>query len=259
MVGQVGAGKSSFFNSINSVFRGNMTSQAIAGTAGKSVTTQFRTYTINAGKGGAPVPLVLCDTMGLEEDDSSGLDPDDVISICKGNVQDRYQFSQSSSLQEGTPGYKKHVSLKDKIHCVVYVVDANRVSLMGQKLLNKFCTIRKKANQMGVPQVLLMTKIDEACPLVAKDVKSVYRSVYLQNKAREVSESLGIPLSCIVPVKNYCSEMELDTELDILLLSAVDLMLNYADSFFDNLPPQDQEETEQPKLSQSIKNNNVVV
>lgn len=40
MVGPVGAGKSSFFNSINSAFRGNMTSQAIAGTAGKSVTTQ---------------------------------------------------------------------------------------------------------------------------------------------------------------------------------------------------------------------------
>lgn len=40
LVGPVGAGKSSFFNSINSAFRGNMTSQAIAGTAGKSVTTQ---------------------------------------------------------------------------------------------------------------------------------------------------------------------------------------------------------------------------
>ena len=40
LVGPVGAGKSSFFNSMNSAFRGNMTSQAIAGTAGKSVTTQ---------------------------------------------------------------------------------------------------------------------------------------------------------------------------------------------------------------------------
>lgn len=40
LVGPVGAGKSSFFNSINSLFRGNMTSQAIAGTAGRSVTSQ---------------------------------------------------------------------------------------------------------------------------------------------------------------------------------------------------------------------------
>lgn len=40
LVGPVGAGKSSFFNSINSIFRGSMTCQAIAGTADKSVTTQ---------------------------------------------------------------------------------------------------------------------------------------------------------------------------------------------------------------------------
>lgn len=46
LVGPVGAGKSSFFNSINSVFRGNMTSQAIAGTAHKSVTTQVPTQVL---------------------------------------------------------------------------------------------------------------------------------------------------------------------------------------------------------------------
>lgn len=40
LVGPVGAGKSSFFNSINSAFRGNMTCQAMAGTADRSVTHQ---------------------------------------------------------------------------------------------------------------------------------------------------------------------------------------------------------------------------
>jgi len=43
LVGPIGAGKSSFFNSVNSAFRGNMTSQAITGTAGTSVTTQVPT------------------------------------------------------------------------------------------------------------------------------------------------------------------------------------------------------------------------
>ncbi|XP_070835727.1 interferon-induced protein 44-like [Chaetodon trifascialis] len=234
LVGPVGAGKSSFFNSINSVFRGNMTCQAIAGTAGNSVTTQFRTYTIKAGKGGGALPLILCDTMGLEDKADAGLDIEDIASIYKGHMKDRCQFSPSTPLQADAPSYRRNASLNDMIHCVVYVVDTCKVSLLSQKMLDKFAAIRKKTNQLGLPQILLMTKIDEACPLVADDLKNVYRSVYIQRKARELSESLGIPLSCVLPVKNYSGELDLDQETDILLLSAVEQMLNYADSFFAN-------------------------
>lgn len=240
LVGPVGAGKSSFFNSINSLFRGNMTSQAIAGTAGRSVTSQFRTYTIKAGKGGGAIPLILCDTMGLEEKDDAGLDIEDLVNIYKGHIKDRYQFSPSNPLLADAPGYKKKVTLNDRIHCVVYVVDTCKVSLLSQKMLDKFAAIRKKTNQLGIPQILLMTKVDEACPLVAEDLKNVYRSVYIQKKARDLSESLGIPLSFVLPLKNYNEELELNQDTDILLLTAVEQMLNYADSFFEDQEPSDQ-------------------
>ncbi|XP_040917055.1 interferon-induced protein 44-like [Toxotes jaculatrix] len=241
LVGPVGAGKSSFFNSINSAFRGNITSQAIAGTAGTSVTTQFRTYTIKVGKGGGAVPLILCDTMGLEENTGAGLDIEDLVSIYRGHVKDRYQFSPSAPLLENAPGYKKHVTLNDMIHCVAYVFDTCKVSLLTPKMLDKFAAIRKKTNQRGIPQILLMTKVDEACPLVAEDLKNVYRSAYIQTKARELSESLGIPLSCVLPVQNYSEELNLDQDTDILLFTAVEQMLNYADSFFENQDVEDHE------------------
>ncbi|XP_027130861.1 interferon-induced protein 44 isoform X1 [Larimichthys crocea] len=242
LVGPVGAGKSSFFNSINSAFRGNMTCQAIAGTGDKSVTTQFRTYNIKAGKGGVPLPLILCDTMGLEEKADAGLDMEDLVSIYKGHVKDRYQFSPSNPLLADAPGYKQRVTLNDMIHCVVYVIDACKVSLLTTNMLDKFAAIRKKTNQLGLPQILLMTKIDEACPLVAEDLKNVYRSVYIEKKARELSDSLGIPLSCVLPVKNYSGELDLNLETDILLFSAVQQMLNYADSFFENQVIEDQDQ-----------------
>lgn len=54
---------------------------------------QFRTYTIKAGKGGGVVPLILCDTMGLEENADAGLDIEDLVSIYKGHIKDRYQVS----------------------------------------------------------------------------------------------------------------------------------------------------------------------
>lgn len=40
LLGPIGAGKSSFYNSVNSVFRGHVTSQAISGRSSTSVTTQ---------------------------------------------------------------------------------------------------------------------------------------------------------------------------------------------------------------------------
>lgn len=57
---------------------------------------------------------------------------------------------------------------------------------------------------------------------------------YLCNQARELSEALGIPLSCILPVKNYSEELDLDQDTDTLLFGAVQHMLNFADNFFEN-------------------------
>lgn len=70
-------------------------------------------------------------------------------------------------------------------------------------------------------------------------------------QARELSEFLGIPLSCVLPVKNYSEELELDQDTDILLLTAVEQMLNYADSFFENQVIEDQEGIEQMDLYRS--------
>ncbi|XP_028995811.1 interferon-induced protein 44-like [Betta splendens] len=251
LVGQIGSGKSSFFNSLNSIFRGNMTYQANAGIEdGKSVTTQFRSYSIKAGKGGGAIPLILCDTMGLDESADLGIDVDDIISVCKGHVKDRYQFSPAAPLQENSLSYRKHVTLNDLISCVVYVVDTCKVSVLGQKMLDNFAAIRKRTNLLGIRQILLMTKVDEACPLVAKDLKNIYRSVYIQQMARRLSDSLGLPLSNVIPVKNYSDELDLDQDIDILLLGAVEQMLNCSDSFFENLDI-DEQQNDQEELYRS--------
>uniref|UniRef100_A0A4W5KNQ1 TLDc domain-containing protein n=1 Tax=Hucho hucho TaxID=62062 RepID=A0A4W5KNQ1_9TELE len=225
LVGPVGAGKSSFFNSINSVFKGHVTGQANTGSVGTSLTTQFRTYSIKAEQGGKALPLVLCDTMGLEEGPSAGLDTDDITSILKGHVQDRYQVIQPVHW----PG------LKDTIHCVVYVLDACKVTLVSAKMVDKLAAIRKGINKLGVPQLVLLTKVDEACPLVREDLTNIYLSHYIERMTREVSVCLGVSQSCVLPVKNYSREFELDIHTDILLLTAVVQMLRYTDDYFDGI------------------------
>ncbi|XP_061099783.1 interferon-induced protein 44-like isoform X1 [Conger conger] len=235
LVGPVGVGKSSFFNSINSIFRGHVTSQAIAGSAVKSLTSQFRSYRVKAGREGKPLPFVVCDTMGLEAAAGEGLHLDDITSILRGHVVDRYQFNPRVPLLPDSLGYRKNPSLCDMIHCVVYVLDSTKLNQMTPKLWEKLTDIRSKVNLLGVPQLVLMTKVDEACHHVGVDLKQVYSSHFIDRKVQELGVFLGIPISCIIPVKNYSQELELDPSTDLLLLSAVQQMLRFADNYFDDI------------------------
>ncbi|XP_013862748.1 interferon-induced protein 44 isoform X1 [Austrofundulus limnaeus] len=235
MIGPVGAGKSSFFNSINSVFRGHVTSHAISGSSTTSLTTQFRTYTLKDGRERKPLPIILCDTMGLEESKGAGLDIDDISSILTGHLPDLYRFNPAVPLHSEAHNYQKSPGLKDKIHCVVYVIDACKISIMPSKLEEKLEAIRRKVNLLGILQLVLLTKVDEACPSVKEDLRNIYKSGYIKEITQEVSARLGVPQYCVLPVKNYSEELELDINCDILLLSAVIQMLRFAENYFEEL------------------------
>ncbi|NP_001038683.1 interferon-induced protein 44f5 [Danio rerio] len=237
MIGPVRAGKSSFFNSINSIFMGRMTSKAMSGSAGTSLTTQFRTYPIKDGREGKPLPFVLCDTMGLEEQSGAGLDIEDISSILQGQIPDRYKFNPVTPCQPDEQKSTRPASLQDKIHSVVYVIDATKISLMSEKPEEKLSAIRKKINSLAIPQVVLMTKVDEACPDVQENLQSVYASSYIKTKVQEVSSRLGVPVSCVLPVKNYSQELELELNCDVLLLTALQQMLNFAEDYLDDVAP----------------------
>ncbi|XP_077866007.1 uncharacterized protein LOC100377780 [Saccoglossus kowalevskii] len=232
MLGQIGAGKSSFFNTINSIYRGHVTSQANMGSAPHSLTTKFRAYEVRSSRGGDPLNFRLCDTMGLEE--SMGLDVTDIPYLIDGNIPDRHQFNPAVRITPDVSGFDRNPTLASKIHCVVYVVDCSTVSVISSKIIEKLAAIRTHINQRGIPLIVLLTKIDTACPYVNRDTSMVYRSKYILEKVDELSYKLGVPKSSILPVKNYESELELDTKIDILALSAIRQMLRFSDNFFDD-------------------------
>uniref|UniRef100_A0A7M4FIF5 Interferon induced protein 44 like n=1 Tax=Crocodylus porosus TaxID=8502 RepID=A0A7M4FIF5_CROPO len=234
-VGPVGAGKSSFFNSVNSVFRGYVTNQAITG----SDDTSYRLYPVKDGRDGKALPVIFCDTMGLEEKLGCGLEINEITNIIKGHIPDRYQFNPAVSICQDSPGYIKNPALKDQIHCVVFVVDGCKIEILSDTLEQKLKLVRKKVNQLGVPQLICLTKVDELCPLLEDNLAYVYRSKTM----RVASAKFGIPLSQIVPVKNYCSELELTCNIDILILSALRQMIRLADSYLDNFTYEEPKKT----------------
>ncbi|XP_036386701.1 interferon-induced protein 44-like [Megalops cyprinoides] len=236
--GPVGAGKSSLIKSINSIFQGEITNVALADSdiGGDSFTKTHKTYFIEDRSAGSKYAFAFNDTVGLEE--SGGVNKQDILLVLKGHVKDGYKFNSESPLSEDDPYYNNIPSLEDQVHCLVTVLATDTLSFMPKELIRKLRDIRLEASNMGIPQVVLLTRVDEACELVKKDVRNVYTSKYIKQQIEKCSALLGTPMNCILPVKNYHNEPELINDLDELLLKALKHIINFANDYtqFRQLP-----------------------
>ncbi|XP_057186830.1 interferon-induced protein 44-like [Triplophysa rosa] len=197
VAGPIGAGKSSFINSVNNVFQGRITSDAPASSSsshGESFTTKLKGHYISRGK----IPLVFVDIMGLEPEALAGSQPEDIIKAVYGHVKDGYKFDKSKPLSHKDQQYTSDPSLSDQAFCLVYVLPANTVSMTDDKLFDKLKIIRHRISEKAIPQVIVMTKVDEACPLVNKDLKKIYYSKKIKEKMQMCHDKNS---SCLF----YCS------------------------------------------------------
>ncbi|XP_073329480.1 interferon-induced protein 44-like [Pagrus major] len=236
--GPVGAGKSSFINSVSSVLRGRMTIPALASntTSDRSFTTKYETHKIRKGKGNPQTfyPFVFNDVMGLETGSGSGAHPEDIKLAMKGHVREKYKFSPASSLSSDDPGYNPEPSADDKVHVLVCVISANSAETKNP-VLQKMAAIREAASNLGIPQMAIITNIDGACGETEKDLKNVYKSKHVKKKMNDFSAAVGIPMNCIFPVKNYSEEIDINDDVDSLILSALRRMIDFGDDFINKI------------------------
>ncbi|XP_036413164.1 interferon-induced protein 44-like [Colossoma macropomum] len=230
--GPVGAGKSCFINSVQSVFHGEIKTRAFEqSNAKKSCTKTYKAYT-TTNRNSETLPFVFNDIMGLEQNDEDGIHPDDVVNALLGHIKDGYKFNPASPLSDEDAGYIREPSLKDKVHCLVSVVPAGSISQMDIGVINKMEVVRKKAISLGIPHVVVMTKVDDdVCPLVNKDLKQIYRSRKIKEKMQICSNILGPPMKCIFPVSNYHEENNMNDTKDVLILAALLQIVKFAKDY----------------------------
>ncbi|XP_037543088.1 interferon-induced protein 44-like [Nematolebias whitei] len=238
LYGPVGAGKSSFIDSVSSILRGRMAIPALASctTSDKSFTKKYETHKFSKGRGSSKTfyPLVFNDIMGLEDGTNCGVHAQDIILALKGHIKEGHKFNPVSPVSEGDSGYNPNPSPDDRVHVLACVISANSPQI-NTSVLEKMRSIREKASDLGIPQMAILTNIDGACPETEKDLRNVYRSKHLRKKMTDVSAAVGIPMNCMFPVKNYCEEIQLKNEVDILILSALRKMVDFGDDFIENL------------------------
>ncbi|KAI4891317.1 hypothetical protein NFI96_033516 [Prochilodus magdalenae] len=233
--GPIGAGKSSFINSLDTVLQGCNTASALVDAAsGTSFTIKYKVHRLKKDGPGSFYPFVFSDIMGLEPGSSQGVHTDDIISILEGHVMNGYTFNAACPLTKKNPKYNHNPSLKHKIHCLVSVVPADKISLMSEELIQKMKVIREKARNLDIPQVVIMSKVDMVCPLVQTDLRKIYTSKKIKDKMQQGSNRLGVPMNCIFPVKNYSEEVINNCQMDILILMALTNIIRFANDYVED-------------------------
>ncbi|XP_051767559.1 interferon-induced protein 44-like [Ctenopharyngodon idella] len=233
--GPQGAGKSSFFNSVNNAFQGRISTKAQANSSdfGRSFTLECKTYKVKKDRAGSFFPFMFTDIAGIHNV-GIGIKTEDIIQLLKGHINDGHTFNPVKQITEEDPKYKNNPTLKDRIHCLVAVLPANTVSLIDEDNIRQMREVRKKARDLGIPEVIIMTKVDEACPLVKDNLEKIYTSKKIKQKMQECSVKLGVPVNCIYPVKNYHEERTTNTTVDILILDALKNILNFANDYVED-------------------------
>ncbi|ROI62445.1 Interferon-induced protein 44-like [Anabarilius grahami] len=159
--------------------------------------------------------------MGLESQDLHGIHPDDVVKAMEGCIKERYKFNPASPVSPQDESFRSNPSLQDQTYCLVFVMPADKISLMDKNVITKIKYIKNKANELEIPQVVIMTRADEVCPLVKENIRKIYTSKKIKEKLEECSECMGIPVSQVFPVKSYHEEIDTQADIDVLILRAL--------------------------------------
>lgn len=88
---------------------------------------------------------------------------------------------------------------------------------------------------IDIPHLVFLTKTDEICELVEKDVSKIFTSSLVEDAVNKAADIIAIPRSHVLPVKNYEKETILNMDINILALMALRKSLMFADDFLENL------------------------
>ncbi|XP_075872608.1 interferon-induced protein 44-like [Nelusetta ayraudi] len=236
LYGPVGAGKSSYINSVQSALRNRIHNQtAVGAIGGRSFTRGYTVHTIPR-EGGGLFPFVLVDTVGLEKEQPT----EEIIKqALRGRLRSGYEFKAGENILQD-PFYNHNPVAADQVDVAVCVCPMNIAFPLDDRTLNGMQAITLEARDLNIPHLAILTKVDLVSPLSNWNLGFVYREASIKLKMEQFSAGVGIPMNCIFPVKNYHEETSLDRDITALVLDALKNIVTTGLDHFEEVQPRNQ-------------------
>lgn len=203
MIGETGAGKSSFLNTFCTAISGGQEIKDVYRVSPEhgredSATKMIHLEPIHIGDNGPQLPCKFYDLPGL--DDVETIRINEIKKIINGERRIDVQLKKNSKVNL----VRENPTLADKVHCILYVIKAtSSLSIRHSDSIRLMRDIKfSKNREDGVRQFVVVTAIDEL-GVPNSDIKDAYKYPCVRKFCKKASEALDVDLLHVLPVSNY--------------------------------------------------------
>jgi len=203
--GQVGTGKSSFINSVASLyntegeFEGEVLGDAYSSQQSSSVTSSLRSYTYDN--------LTLFDTWGWEHASEAAYSDSIFQAMLDGQLPDGYEMTRALNFSI------RHLLPEPcKIDIPIFAISttaANDDAFL--EVFNRFVRLAVQ-DPNGLKPVILLTQVDKTDPKLREDPYSFNEQI--TPLIQQLFRKTGIDINNILPIVNYSEEYETNWYMD---------------------------------------------
>lgn len=222
VIGRIGTGKSSFLNTLSSIFKKEYTREFSSDESQLSHTKEIQKYCLTKF-------INIFDMWGFEKDDENYQKfLLDLEFILKGSLKNGYVKDQSYDRFDSNP------SPKDRIHCVIFVIDYS--SIRQPSLLDLFKKIKSKVADQKINPLIVVTKSDLWDENIRENTSEIYNSGHITDQIQHFCKETGIDKDNVFPVVNYVSRYrQSDYVLEYSVLNALLSALSFSRTKFSNM------------------------
>lgn len=231
VIGQKGSGKSSLVNTFKTVLRNSGQLSTIAATYETIELKDQKLSEVTLKRFTQGEKLRIFDCRGVDRkptyrDAFQG----NLMKIISGHIKKGYQLDESTrTIREDDEYYRMNPTISDKMHCVLFVINAHLIVGGEHYLLQR---VKRDLQIMNIPIRVILTRSDEICQ--SGNLDGIFRNEKVYKKVEEAKKIFRLDDCQVLPIANYVRGTTQNITQDVLALLAINNIVQEAISYIEN-------------------------